>query len=333
MTTEPGPQLRSNVEEPIEPALPICDPHHHFWERPAGRYMAEELLADTGSGHNITSTVFIECRSGYRQQGLEEMKPVGETEFVRKLATAGGGGKTAIAAGIVGTANLLLGKAVEPVLAAQIEAGRGNFRGIRRISLWDPHPEIAPHVTGPPRGLLSDAKFREGFACLKRHNLSFDAWLSFHQIWELTDLAKSFPDTTIILNHVGGVILTGPYSSRQEEVRAEWRRGITELAECSNVVVKLGGLGMPRWGFGWDTRASPPGSIEVADAMSPYLLFCIERFGPKRCMFESNFPVDKVSFSYSVVWNAFKRIARDFSPAEKAALFHDTAVRVYRLKN
>ena len=331
MTTEPKPQLRSNVEEPIEPALPICDPHHHFWDRPTGRYMTEELLADTGSGHSITSTVFIECRSEYRQQGPEEMRPVGETEFVRKLSTSGGGGKTAIAAGIVGTANLLLGKAVEPVLVAQIEAGRGNFRGIRRTSVWDQHPEIPAHITSPPRGLLSDAKFREGFACLKKHNLSFDAWLYFHQIGELTDLARAFPDNTIILNHAGGLILVGPYASKQDEVREEWRRGITALADCSNVMVKLGGLGMPRWGFGWDTRTIPPGSAELAEAMSPYLLFCIERFGPERCMFESNFPVDKVSYSYNVIWNAFKRIVKGFSSAEKAALFHDTAVRVYRL--
>jgi L-fuconolactonase len=331
MVNNPKPQISSYVEDPIDADLPICDPHHHFFERPNMRYMLEDLLADVNSGHNITSTVFIDCHAGYRQEGPEEMRPVGETEFVRKLATEGGNGTTAIAAGIISNANLMLGKAVEPVLAAHVEAGKGNFRGIRGNAARDPHPELT-HPMSPPKGILLDAKYREGFSCLKKYNLVFDVWMYFHQMRELADLAKAFPNTYIILNHIGGPILTGPYEGKDEEVWAEWRSGILALAECTNVLVKLGGIGMPIYGFGWDQRDVPTDSKELAETMSPYLLYCIEHFGVDRCMFESNFPVDKVSYSYNVIWNAFKRLAKDFSPDEKAALFHDTAARVYKLK-
>ena len=339
MTTEAQPNLRDNIEEPIDPALPICDPHHHFWKsgvQPPGdphynRYMLEELQDDTGSGHNIVSTVYVECRSGYRTTGRKILRPVGETEFVRKLVTAGGKAKTAVAAGIVGAADLTLGVGVDLVLEKHIAAGEGVFRGIRMSAVWDPHPEI-PAYTSPPKGLLLDARFREGFARLKKYNLVFDAWLYFHQMRELADLAKTFPNIPIVLNHVGGPILVGPYAVKQDEVWAEWRKGITALAACPNVVIKLGGLGMTRCGFGWDTRKTPIGSVELAAETAPYYLFCIDRFGTKRSMFESNFPVDKVSYSYSVLWNSFKRIAAGFSAAERADLFHDTATRVYRLK-
>lgn len=324
-------QLKSYVEDPIEASLPICDPHHHFFDRPNMRYMLNELLADISSGHNITSTVFVECHAGYRQEGPEEMRPVGETEFVRKLSTKGGKGKTAIAAGIVSNANLMLGKAVEPVLTAHIEAGKGNFCGIRGNAARDPHHELSS-PTSPPQGLLLDSKYREGFFFLHKYNLNFDVWMYFHQMKELADLAKAFPNTYIILNHIGGPILTGPYVGKGEEVWEEWRSGIKALAEYSNVAVKLGGIGMPIYGFGWNKRAVPPDSAELAETMSPYLLYCIENFGVDRCMFESNFPVDKVSYSYNVIWNAFKRIVKGFSQDEKAALFHDTAARVYRLK-
>ncbi len=332
MSNEPKPQLNLDIENPLEPSLPICDPHHHFFERPNMRYMFDELFADINSGHNITSTVFIECHAGYRQEGPEEMRPVGETEFVRKLSTKSEHGTTAIAAGIVSNANLMLGKAVEPVLVAHIVAGKGNFCGIRGNAARDPHPELSSPMS-PPKGILLDAKFREGFFYLQKYNLSFDVWMYFHQMRELADLAKSFPNTYMILNHIGGPILTGPYVGKDEEVWAEWRVGIKALAEYSNIMVKLGGIGMPIYGFGWDKRSVKPDSIELAQVISPYLLYCIEHFGVDRCMFESNFPVDKVSYSYSVIWNAFKRLVKDFSSDEKAALFHDTAARVYRLKS
>ncbi len=326
--------LKLNTEEPIEPAFPICDTHHHLLDRPGNRYMPEDLLKDIGGNHNITKTVFMQSQLAYRKYGPSDMQPVGETEFVQTITTRGASGQygvTAIAAGIVGFTDLTLGRAVEPVLEAHVAAGKGNFRGIRNTAAWDASPDIPSGYATPHRGLLLNQKFREGFACLKKCGLSFDAFLYFHQLMELVDLARAFPDTPIILNHIGGPIHVGPYAGKREEVLQEWKRGIATLATCPNVVVKLGGLGMPRCGFGWHERPTPPNSAEVAEAISPYCLWVIEQFGASRCMFESNFPMDKVSYSYNVLWNSFKRITRAFSPDERAALFHDTAVRVYRL--
>jgi L-fuconolactonase len=90
---------------------------------------------------------------------------------------------------------------------------------------------------------------------------------------------------------------------------------------------------MVRCGFGWSEQTTPPTSAELVEATAPYYLYCIEHFGPDRCMFESNFPVDKLSYGYTVVWNSFKRMTMDFSAAERSALFHDTATRVYRLES
>ncbi len=333
MATEHEAWLALTMEAPIDPELPICDPHHHLWDHPNNRYLLEELLRDTGGGHNIVRTVFVECRSKYRQGGSEEMQPVGETEFVQGIATqseSGQYGKIRVAAGIVGFADLTLGAAVKPVLEAHIAAGKGRFRGIRHISAWDASPYIGSFVNIPE--LLLDSKFREGFVCLQEYDLSFDAWLYHPQLMDLVDLAKAFPDTPIILDHIGSPLDIGPYIEKREEVFEEWKSGIAALAACSNVVVKLGGLGMSFSGFGWYERITPPSSTELADAMAPYYHWCIEHFGVDRCMFESNFPVDKASYSYTVMWNAFKRISRDFSPQDQFALFHDTAARVYRLK-
>lgn len=332
MTTELKTWLQLTQEDPIDPGLPICDPHHHLWDHPNNRYLLDDLLQDTGGGHNIVSTVFLECRSMYREGGPPEMQPVGETEFVQKIANqsaSGGYGKTRIAAGIVGFADLTLGTAVMPVLEAHLEVSPERFRGIRHISAWDASSDIVSYLEGPH--LLLDPRFREGFACLKKYGLSFDSWLYHPQLMELVDLARTFPDISIIVDHVGGPLGIGSYAGKRKEVFAEWKRGMAELATCPNVVMKLGGLGMAICGFGWHERVAPPGSEEMATAMSPYYNWCIEKFGVNRCMFESNFPVDKRYSSYTVLWNAFKRIAGDFSPEDKAALFHDTAVRVYRL--
>ena len=210
-----------------------------------------------------------------------------------------------------------------------MEASRDRFRGIRHISAWDASTDIVSYLEGPH--LLLDPKFREGFACLQKYSLSFDSWLYHPQLMELVDLARTFPDISIIVDHVGGPLGIGPYTEKREEVFEEWKHGVTALATCPNVVMKLGGLGMPICGFGWHERAAPPNSDELANAMSPYYSWCIEQFGVNRCMFESNFPVDKRYSSYTILWNAFKQISKDFSAEDKAALFHDTAVKVYRL--
>jgi predicted TIM-barrel fold metal-dependent hydrolase len=333
MTTQLDSWLALTEEEAIDPGMPICDPHHHFWDRPDGRYFLDELLKDTGSGHQVAQTVFIECRSMYRQAGPPELQPVGEVEFVQGIAAqsaSGQYGPTAVAAGIVGFADLMLGDAIIPVLEAHAVAGKDRFRGIRCTAAWDPSPEVTTARANGP-GMMADPKFREGIGVLQRMGLSYDAILYHPQLPELASLARAFPDLTIILNHVGRPLGIGPYAGKRDEVLQEWKQGIDAAAECPNVVVKVGGLGNPISGFDWHQRPFPPASGEVAEAGAPYYLYCIEKFGADRCMFESNFPVDKQSYSYTVCWNAFKRLARDFSADEQAALFHNTAAKAYRL--
>jgi predicted TIM-barrel fold metal-dependent hydrolase len=321
-------------EEILEPERRICDPHHHLWDRGGNTYLLNELLEDTGSGHNVVSTVFVECLSMYRAEGPEEMKPVGETEFVQGVAAmsaSGGFGPTRACKGIVSYANLALGDAVQPVLEAHMAASPNRFRGIRHASGWHESPDIRNSHTNPPPELLADNEFRRGFAVLGRLGLSFDAWFYHHQLGELVSLARAFPDTTIILDHFGGPLGIGPYEGHQKEVFEDWNRAIAEVAACPNVVAKLGGVNMPVNGFGWDKRPTPPGSEELAATTKQYYERSIELFGPNRCMFESNFPVDKASVSYPVLWNTFKRIAKGFPEDEKDAMFYGTATRVYRL--
>ncbi len=318
-------------EEVIEPALPICDPHHHLWDTAQSRYLLDDVLVDTGSGHHVRSTVFVECMAEYRKEGSEVLRPVGETEFVEAIANQCVAGDTQIAAGIISYADLLLGAAVGDVLDVHSAASPTRFRGIRHACAWDASDDVSNSHTNPPQSLYLDETFREGFACLAQRELVFDAWFYHHQITELASLARAFPGVTIILDHVGGPLGIGPYAGKQAEVFDVWQIGIRELAACRNVVVKLGGLAMPINGFAWHKREQPPGSEELAEAIAPYLMFCIDEFGPQRCMFESNFPVDKQSCSYRVLWNTFKRLAADFSGDEKTALFHDTAVGVYSL--
>ncbi len=328
--------LAQTEEDIIEPERPICDPHHHLWDFPTNRYLLDELLEDTGTGHHIVSTVFVECTAFYREGGPAALRPVGETEFVNgqaAMAASGRYGTTQACAGIVSFADLCLGDRVQKVLEAHIAAGgpAKRFKGIRHAAGWDASEDVANSHTNPPQHLLLDKTFREGFARLAPLGLSFEGWQYFKQIPELTDLARAFPETTIILNHFGGPMGIGPYEDRWPDFDAQWRADIAELAKCENVVAKLGGLGMARCGFKFHRRDAPPGSEELAEAWGPFMHHAIEQFGPGRCMFESNFPVDKVSCSYPVLWNALKRIAAGYSEDEKQAMFHDTAVRVYRL--
>ena len=292
--------LAQHEEEIIEPELPIVDPHHHFWKQSDwGRYMLDDLWADIGSGHNVERTVFLECRAEYREDGRKEMRPLGETDFVAGLAaeTAASEQRVRVAA-IVGHADLTMGARVEEVVQAHREISP-LFRGIRHSASWDESDEIAGSRRGP--GLYAEAAFRQGFAQLAPLGLSFDAWNFFTQIPELTEVARAFPDTTIVQNHLGGPLGVGPYAGRKEELFAQWKGHISELATCENVLLKLGGLGMPHVGNGWHEQEQPPGSETVAAAYEPYCLFAIEQFGVERCMFESNFPVDKLSQSYQVL--------------------------------
>ena len=332
--------LEQVQEAALEPELPICDPHHHLWHlkgrttRVQPRYLLDEIVDDIAGGHNIVSTVFIECGAMFRADGPEHLRCVGETEFVNGIAAmsaSGGYGKARIAAAIVGTCDLRIGDLSADVLDAQIAAGNGRFRGIRRGAFWHASPEVENHRTEPPEGLLLREDFRRGFKHLAPRKLSFEVWCAHTQIPDAVSLARAFPDTTLVLDHFGGPIGIGPYKGKADEVFADWKGKIDELAKCQNVHVKLGGLNMEVNGYDWQHKPKPPTSAELAAATRRYFDYAIERFGPKRAMFESNFPVDKLSCSYTVLWNSFKLLAKGFSADEKAALFRGTAERVYRI--
>jgi len=327
--------LATAREDALDPAQPIIDPHHHLWDRPGWRYMIDEILADLRSGHDIRATVHVQARSMYRADAPAALAPVGETEFVNGIAAmsaSGQYGPTRIAAGIVGFADLRLGAAVRDVLEAHamVSGGAtGRFRGIRHTTTWDPDPVTLNPANAAPEGLMGSAAFREGFAQLGALGLSYDAWLHFHQIPQLTSLARAFPDTKIVLNHCGGVLGIGRYT--RETTFPVWSAAVRDLATCPNVMVKLGGLGMRLPGFGFETRDRAPFSTELAEAWKPWMTTLIEIFGTGRCMFESNFPVDKGGFGYAAGWNAMKRLASGASSAEKADLFWRSAARFYRL--
>ena len=326
----------------IDPDLPIVDAHHHLWflteaylarmetqddvmtpgwvavYRRHARYLLDEFLADVTTGHNVRATVFVECGAMYRATGPEAMQSVGEVEFANGIAAMAASeifSKVKVCAGIVGSPNLSLGNAVEEVLRAHIQAGDGRYRGVRNH----------------PAGGLRDKEFRTGFRWLHKLGLPYDALVLEPQLPELIDLARAFPDTQIILNHVA--ILPSPTSqaSQQQERFPVWRDNIRSLSTLGNVVVKLGGLGMPLPAFKSFMSTPRFTSEQLAEEWKPYIETCIEAFGANRCMFESNFPVDSGTCSYPVLWNAFKRLAAGASTAEKTALFSGTAARVYRL--
>jgi predicted TIM-barrel fold metal-dependent hydrolase len=327
--------LATRHEAPLDPAQPIIDPHHHLWEQPGWRYLLDELLADLRSGHDVRATVYVQSsRSMLRADGPEAMRAVGETEFangVAAMCASGAYGTVRACAGIVGAADLTLGDAVRPVLEAHMRAGGDRFRGIRHIATWDPDPAMLNPAYRPAEDMLDNPGFRAGFAHLGALGLSFDAWLYFHQIPRLVSLARDFPGTPIVLNHCGGILGIGRYAGKREEVFQAWSTNMRELAACPNVMVKLGGLGMRLPGFGFETRAVAPSSAELAEAWRPWMERCIELFGARRCMFESNFPVDKGSYAYAVGWNAMKHIAAGAGVEERADLFWRSAARFYRL--
>lgn len=323
--------LASALEPALEPDLPIVDAHHHFYERPGWIYMLDDYLQDARSGHNIQASVYMQALTRYRDTGPAELKPVGETAYVAGVTEPLQRSAPAVAKGIVGHADLRLGERVRDVLEAHLDAGRGRFRGVRHLSTWDADPSLANPLSAVPRGLLLDRAYRAGVAQLAPLGLSYDAWLFFPQLPELFDLAKAHPDTRIVVNHCGGVVRIASYADKRPEVFQRWSASMRELARLPNVFVKVGGLGMRINGFDFEKGARPPSSEQLADAWKPWMLTCIEAFGAERCMFESNFPVDKGSYSYVNGWNAFKRLTAHASPSERDALFRGTVSHVYRL--
>jgi L-fuconolactonase len=325
-------------EEILDPDLPIIDTHHHLWDNKAHRYLLPELLDDLGTqqggGHNVVATVYMECGSMYRAQGPKEMRSVGEVEFaagVGAMCDSGLYGPTRVAAGIVGFADLSLGDRVQPVLEASITAGAGRYRGVRHAAGWDADPVIGNGHHSEGVGLYDRADFRAGLARLTVLGLSLDAWLYHPQLAELVGLARACPDANIIMNHCGGLLGYGVYTDKRDEAFAQWRAGMAELAQCPNVTMKLGGMMMRLAAFDYFNAPAPPTSMELAELWRPNIETCIELFGPERCTFESNFPVDNMGIGYTALWNAFKHLTAGASPGEREALFAGTARRVYRL--
>jgi predicted TIM-barrel fold metal-dependent hydrolase len=319
--------LNQAPEPVVEPDLPIVDPHHHLWPAASDRdYGPAELLADTRSGHRVERTVFVECAASYRSDGPAEFAPVGETEFV---AGEGVRDTRQLIGGIVAHTDLRLSN-LDAVLAAHEVAGQGLFRGIRDAlaRAREPHESL---VGDAPANLYLDPAFRAGVVLLGDRGLVYESWHYHYQNREFLELARAAPSTTMVLDHFGTPLGVGPYAGKRDEIFQEWKADITELARCDNVVVKLGGMGMAANGFGWNTAERPPTSDGFVAAQARYYLHMIDRFGPQRCMFESNFPVDRQSLSYRTLWNAFKKMTADFSPTERADLFAGTARRVYRL--
>ncbi|MBV7483213.1 amidohydrolase [Bordetella sp. BOR01] len=318
-------------EDVLDPALPIVDPHHHLWQH-GRRYLLDELLADLADGHRVVATVFCQSEYGYLAEGPQALRPVGETALMAGLAEQARrqGVRTQVCAGILGYADLQLGDAVLPVLQAHIEAAAGRFRGVRHVAAR--HDAFSVRMAyQPAAALLADPMFRKGLAQLQALGLVFEAWVYHPQLAEVLALARAMPGLAIVLNHCGGPLAAGPYRGKRAEVFPVWRDAMRQLAACPNVVVKLGGLGMPIGGFDFHKQPRPPTSQELVDAWRPYMEPCLEDFGASRCMFESNFPVDKAMLGYRVLWNAYKKLAAGTSSADRAGLFHQTAARVYRL--
>lgn len=323
--------LAKNHESILEPGLPIIDPHHHIWDRGGETYLLPDLLADTATGHDIRATVFIQCASMYDMEAEPARRSLGETRFMTDVAKAAENGKTRACAGIVGFVDLTLGDRVKPLLEEHVAVSGGRFRGVRNRTAWDPSPRVRSNLEIAPPGPLHDPAFQEGAKRLGELGLTLDVWAYFPQLPLVLEVARAAPGTTIIIDHCGGQLGVGPYEGKAEEVFSEWRRSMAALAALPNVLVKLGGLAMEVSGKQWPMRDLPPTSQELAEDWRPQIETCIELFGVDRCMYESNFPVDKGMCGYAALWNAFKRLSAGASADEKTALFSGTAARVYRL--
>lgn len=332
--------LATLEEEPLEPDLPIVDSHHHLYDRPGSRYLLDDILLDFANGHNVRASVFVQARAMLRADAPPIEQPIGETEFangVAAMCASGIYGETRICAAIVGYADLMRGDEIKPVLERHIAvaggpvADGGRFRGVRQSLTWDADASLTNPAYPLSEHMMDSPGFRAGFSHLAPLGLSFEAWAFFHQLRRVSALARAFPETQIVLNHCGGVIGIAGYQGRRDEVFQKWKAGLLELASCPNVMIKLSGLGMRLGGFGFEARDRAPSSTELAVAWRPWIATCIEAFGPSRCMYGSNFPVDKGSYAHGVGLNALKRLAQAASSEEKADIFWRSAATFYRL--
>jgi predicted TIM-barrel fold metal-dependent hydrolase len=320
--------LALRQEDILSPDLPVIDAHFHIWDFSSPPYFAAELAQDFHSGHHVVGGVFVECTMGYLTEGPEPSRCVGETLFVADQARLV---PEATIAAIVAWADLSQGAAVQDVLQQHKQAAAGRLRGIRVRAAWDADPAAGYGATGVPQRMLYSEALRDGVRVLASQGLSLDVWAFHPQLDDIADLARACPGVQIIANHVGGPLGVGRYADQRQEVFAQWSSAIQRMAQHPNVAIKLGGLGISRLGFPFASAEIPLGSEALAEAWGPYVRTCIEAFGPQRCMFGSNFPVDKVMCSYPVLLNAFKRMTDSYSEAEKSAIFSRTAADIYRI--
>ena len=339
---DPGsdPWLAQIEEEILDPERVIIDPHHHLWKKRFNRdYLLPELWIATDSGHNIVKTVFIECRAFYRREGEEHLKSVGETETIAALASESlaNNSNKAYIAGIVSHSDLTLAGESEEKLLEALEqhriASNGLLRGIRHSAARDKSPEDLFIVGSAPPYLHRKEAFRKGLRIIAEKGLTYDTWHYHHQNLDFLDLARAVPDCTMVLDHFGTPLGVGIYKNSRDEIFQKWKAQIHEISKCPNVYAKLGGLAMPDNGFDWHLQSRPPSSDEFIKEQQKYYMHAIECFGPERCMFESNFPVDRLSINYHVLFNGYKKMVADFSEDEKHAMFYGTAEKVYSLQD
>tara|TARA_X000000368_G_scaffold202525_1_gene159878 strand:+ start:2042 stop:3046 length:1005 start_codon:yes stop_codon:yes gene_type:complete len=322
--------INSGQEAPVDSEQRIIDPHHHLWERGGSRYRAEELSEDTSRGHTVTDTVFVECLANYRKEAQKELRSIGETEFVVDESVRSKELKGCNISGIVAFVDLSLGDKISDLLEAHQELAGQMLKGIRHATAWSSDPDISISHSKPSEGLMTDKAFIDGVRSLGTRNLSFDAWMYFDQLHELHDLAKEAPNTRIIINHLGAPLKLGRWKKKQDNVQAIWKSELRKLAKLENVYLKIGGIGMENYfGTNWVSRPKPPSSDEVVTVWNERILWCIEIFGTEKCMFESNYPVDRQTLPYSVIWNTFQKIVQTFTASEKDDLFWVTARSVY----
>ncbi|MDH4571552.1 amidohydrolase family protein [Salinicola acroporae] len=319
--------LARHREPILMPDQKILDAHHHLWDREESRYRTDEFLADIALGHDVRASLYVQCRTGYRDAGPEALKPLGEVETVLEWSA----GAPNYPLGIVAFADLLAGSQVRGTLEALCDIAPGSVRGIRNTTAYHPDPVVRSSPRPAPDGLLRAKAFHEGAVQVARAGLTLDVWVYQTQLQEVEALARAMPDLTVVIDHCGGPLGVGPFRDRTPADFAAWRQGIQRLAALPNTRIKIGGFGLAVFGNAYHLNPEPPTSAQLASDWLPYVETCLEAFGSHRAMFESNFPVDKGMYSYIALWNAFKRLTQPLGQEDRDRLFWRTAVETYGL--
>lgn len=314
-------------ESVLDPAQPILDAHHHLWDREESRYRTEDFIADVSRGHDVRASIYVQCRTGYRRSGPESLYPLGEVETILEWSAQAPNHPV----GIVAFADLMQGGAVRDTLDGLLELAPNHVCGIRNTTAYHPDPAVRSNPRPAPDGLLRSKEFHRGAAEVARAGLALDVWAYQTQLHEVEALARLLPELTVVINHCGGPLGVGPFRERTPADFAAWRAGLEKLAALPNTRLKIGGFGLAVFGNDYHHQPAPPDSERLARDWAPWFGVCLEAFGPTRCMFESNFPVDKGMFSYVALWNAFKRLTQALSQNDRDQLFWKTAANTYRV--